>query len=163
MVVTLFKVLEKNRIHYIAMSPGTWLKLLKERHGIEIGRSWLHQAQKDLVDEKHFGRQRRWNRNDRRYFKRKNGKTIKYEIGAQQTKPEEIHALPSMFAATEKLCRYAISKGIEYARVVLKMITEWRKRGDKRWPTPAEITPGERPSTREEGLAAIGDILKGLA
>lgn len=162
-MVVACELITSGGIGYGAIAPSTWDKQLLIYHEIENCRSWLQQSLKDLVDEKFLTRRRRWNRETRRYFKRKGEKTESAEIGIAQTRPREIWSLPSLWALTEKGCRYLISKGVHQARKILNDILRWKKKGDKRWPTPAEITPSERPSTREEALAKIGDILKGLA
>lgn len=159
-MITLMALMESGGRHYAIVAPATWLKLLKRKHSIEIGKSWMHEALKGLENEGFITRQRRWVRKTRRYFKRKGGRTRNERIEPSQIKHGEIRSDPSGWAFTAKGANYLISKCVVGAKALLNKIIIWYQRGDKRWPRGVALFQNGEVDARKEGLTKIGALFR---
>jgi hypothetical protein len=113
--------------------------LLKERHGIVVGRRWIFQCIKDLITQGLLIRQPRYN------YKR----------------PGSPGQYSSMLAFTLEGARYLLNKYVDGAYDIFRRVLARITGEDKRWPSPRHILPGgympDDPEQKErlKQLAAI--------
>jgi hypothetical protein len=103
--------------------------LLKERHGIVVGRRWIFQCIKDLITQGLLIRQPRYN------YKR----------------PGSPGQYSSMLAFTLKGCRYLFNNFVDGAYDIFRRVLARITGEDKRWPSPRDILPeGYMPDDPEQ-------------
>jgi len=113
-IITISKIMQKGRKHYIAPRPSTMVELLAKFHKHTVSLQTYWRYLKDLEDEDYINRQSRWNTTDRNNPRRR----------------------PSMITLTKKGAKYLMQNGVAWAGQILGAILKWSQRRDKRFPHP---------------------------
>lgn len=119
-LITLFQCTGQGKNHYSLISVNKIIKLLSKIHGTQVGRRWVFQCVRDIIDAGFLSRRPRYKRH-------RNG---------------QINQLSSITAITLKGAKLLVSKKISGALLLLKNILSWVKNQDKRFPKERDILPG---------------------
>jgi len=139
-MIVLIRIADKGGKHYVTPKPKTLLKLLKQYQGVVISRRWLFQCLKDLEEMGLITRRRRYSPRSSTY---------------------QFRQLPGILAFTYQGCEFLACRGVAGATKIKKLITDWIKRKDQRFPR-LDQPPQSQPIRKESGANAIGDILSGI-
>jgi len=140
LLITLYAILVKGKVHYATPRPITLLELLKNFHHIDIHYRWLFQCLTDLEEAGYITRQKRWD---------------------PKSLPT-IHRLPALLAITIKGTKYLTSGMVEGSRKLYHQMLSWLNRKDHRFPKPQDIYGLQCITSRGGDLKKLGEILPPL-
>lgn len=136
LMVTLFACMGYGTKHYTKASVDALRGLLQQYHGIEVGRRWMFDCLRCMIENKIIRREQRY-RND------ENG---------------EIRQISSMVSFTFKGVRYLSKMGVRGARKLLDSMISWHKKKDRRFPRPEPEIEKFSPLEAEENLRRLREL-----
>ncbi|MDP2366234.1 MAG: hypothetical protein Q8M94_20980 [Ignavibacteria bacterium] len=120
-IVAFLAMMKKGHTHHCKPYMTTLLERIAKYQDVHIKRSRGHECTHEIEAKGYMKRRRRWTRDP--------------ETG--------IRSKSSVWTFTMYGAQYCINKGMDYAKVLLAAMIEWRKRHDGRFPGPKDIFPGE--------------------
>lgn len=138
LLITYSQILVKGNKHYCGPRPDTTIDLLERFHDIKIKRRWFFQAVLDLELAGFLTRKRL----------------------PRHMPDNTVHSKPSLWSLTIKGAQYLVSKAVKGAKELVSAMIDWVHRGDRRFPGPSNIFPGEEITERSTALARLQELIK---
>ena len=137
-LISCFKIQVKGNKHYCVPSVDALRALLEKYHGIYIKRRACFRSLQRLAAKGFIGRKRRW-------------KLLPGNI---------VRSLSGIITLTFNATNWLTSKSVEGAKELKAKMIAWLHRGDKRFPGPSNIFPGEEITERSTALARLKELVK---
>jgi len=140
-IIALFASMGNGANHYTRASVDKVKILLEKYHHITIKRRWLFYCLRDIEEAGYIRRKRRYVQGD----------------------DTDIRQLPSLVSFTLSGVKYLVRKRISGAMSLLKSITRFLSKNDKRFPGERENEPEHTAAEILENKRRFKKLLKGLA
>ena len=127
-MVTLFACTGQGKNHYTLASIDAQIKLLSQNHKTDVGRRWVFQCLRDLIDGGYINRKSRYKKNAEGQSRRRS----------------------SMVVFTLKGLQYLSSRMVQGSRQALNTVLRYVTGDDRRWPRlPDLVNPTDEPVNKE--------------
>jgi len=138
LLITLYAILVKGNRHYIVPSMDKILALLEKYHGIKIKRRWLFECMRYLKD----------------------AGLIKTRYRFKYCSAKGVRQIPSMITITLLGFSFLSKKDVKGAIEKLKIVLNWLKEKDGRFPTWQEFSPQIDEITVERNKGRLKALLE---
>ncbi|KKL60574.1 hypothetical protein LCGC14_2203940 [marine sediment metagenome] len=140
-MVTLFACTGQGKNHYTLASIDRQIELLSDKHKIDVGRRWVFQCLRDLIDAGYINRKSRYKKSTEGQSRRRS----------------------SMLVFTIKGLQYLSARMVEGSRRALNAVLRYVTGDDKRWPQLPDLVNQLDEPVDNELLGWLKQTIVGIA